>query len=234
MTTKPARGFVPALAEEDALANYLQEHPDFFERHQHVLAKLVLPHQRGGSAVSLVERQVEVLREKNAKIEEKLAEFVAVARANDQLAERFQRVTRRLMRAASRAQLFSEIERSLRADLDASNSRMLLVGFDASIASGQERFLRVVDVNDTTFKTFDTLFASGKPRCGQLRDSQRDYLFGDEAGQIASVALVPLGDRGSLGLLAIGSSDRNRFHPGMSTEFLGRLSELIADAIQRY
>ena len=53
-------------------------------------------------------------------------------------------------------------------------------------------------------KSFETLFASGKPRCGQIRDSQRELLFGSEANDIGSVALVPLGDKGSLGLLALG------------------------------
>jgi len=64
-----------------------------------------------------------------------------------------------------------------------------------------------------------------------VRDSQRELLFGTEANDIGSVALVPLGEKGSLGLLALGSTDRDRFHPGMSTEFLGRLAELISDAI---
>ena len=77
----------------------------------------------------------------------------------------------------------------------------------------------------------DTLFATGKPRCGQVRDSQRELLFGTDANDIGSVALVPLGDKGSLGLLALGSTDRDRFHPGMSTEFLARMAELITDAL---
>jgi uncharacterized protein len=64
-----------------------------------------------------------------------------------------------------------------------------------------------------------------------VRDSQRELLFGAEANDIGSVALVPLGDHGSLGLLALGSTDRDRFHPGMSTEFLARMAELIADAL---
>ena len=65
----------------------------------------------------------------------------------------------------------------------------------------------------------------------ELSDSQRELLFGREANDIGSVALVPLGDHGSLGLLALGSTDRDRFHPGMSTEFLARMAELITDAL---
>jgi uncharacterized protein YigA (DUF484 family) len=90
----------------------------------------------------------------------------------------------------------------------------------------------VVVADDPALKSFESLFASGKPRCGQVRDSQREFLFGTEAADIGSVALVPLGCSGSLGLLALGSADRDRFHPGMSTEFLARMADLIADAIE--
>jgi uncharacterized protein YigA (DUF484 family) len=96
-----------------------------------------------------------------------------------------------------------------------------------------EPFLRVVAAEDATMRSFDALLATGKPRCGQVRDSQRDFLFGPESPSIGSVALVPLGENGSLGLLALGSAERERFHPGMSTEFLKRMGELITDALQR-
>jgi len=88
-------------AEEETVAAYLQHNPDFFERHHAVLARLRLPHARGGSTISLVERQIEVLREKHAAVEAKLAEFVRVARANDALADKLHRFTRQLVRAGS-------------------------------------------------------------------------------------------------------------------------------------
>ena len=86
-------------AEEEAVARYLQHNPEFFERHPALLARLRLPHPRSGSTISLIERQVEVMRERHAALEAKLAEFVRVARDNDVLAERFHRFTRRLLRA---------------------------------------------------------------------------------------------------------------------------------------
>ena len=95
-------------------------------------------------------------------------------------------------------------------------------------------FLRAVPLDEPALRSFETLNNSGKPRCGQVRDIQRDFLFGDEAATIGSVALVPLGDKGALGLLAVGSADPARFHPGMSTEFLARMGELITDSIQRF
>jgi uncharacterized protein len=215
--------------EEASIASYLQHNPDFFERHQAVLTRLRLPHVRGGSTVSLVERQIEVLREKHAALEQKLAELVRVARANDVIAEKLHRFTKRLLRAGTRANAVEKVEASLREDFDSFHSVLILIGEHADLAP--QRFVRTVKAEDSNLKSFETLFSSGKPRCGQVRDSQREFLFGADANDMGSVALVPLGEKGSIGLLALGSTDRDRFHPGMSTEFLARMGDLVADVL---
>jgi uncharacterized protein len=229
MTTREARGLTATETEEESIAAYLQHNPDFFERHQPLLARLRLPHVRGGSTISLVERQIEVLREKHASLEGKLAELVQVARGNDAIAEKLHRFTRRLLGAASREEAIARIETSLREDFDAFHGVLVLIGESGN--STEQRFVRYIRADDPNLKSFETLFASGKPRCGQARDSQREYLFGSDANDIGSIALVPLGEKGAVGLLAIGSTDRDRFHPGMSTEFLARMGELIADSL---
>jgi len=232
MTTSEARGLAADAIDEEALARYLQMNPDFFERHQAILARMRVPHARSASTISLVERQVEVLRERQAELEGKLAEFVAVARANDALSARIQQFTRRLLRAGSRHDMATQIEASLREDFDAFHCTLILAStHGAGFENLPERFLRTVQPDDANLKSFEGLFASGKPRCGQVRDTQRQFLFGSDAGEIGSVALVPLGERGAIGLLALGSHDRERFHPAMSTEFLARMGELIADAV---
>jgi uncharacterized protein len=229
MTTREARGMVAIETEEASIASYLQHNPDFFERHQAVLTRLRLPHVRGGSTVSLVERQIEVLREKHAALEQKLAELVRVARANDVIAEKLHRFTKRLLRAGTRANAVEKVEASLREDFDSFHSVLILIGEHADLAP--QRFVRTVKAEDSNLKSFETLFSSGKPRCGQVRDSQREFLFGADANDMGSVALVPLGEKGSIGLLALGNTDRDRFHPGMSTEFLARMGDLVADVL---
>jgi len=220
--------------DEEKIERYLTANPDFFERHQPLLARMRLPHMRTGSTVSLVERQVEVLRDQKTDADRRLAEFVAVARANDQLADRIHRFTRRLLRAAAPAAALTTLEASLREDFDAFHSVLLLTNPPTSLREVElEPFLRKLPADDTNMRTFEALLATGKPRCGQVRDTQRDFLFGPEAASIGSVALVPLGDAGSVGLLALGSAERERFHPGMSTEFLKRMGELITDALSR-
>ena len=103
MSTQTARGLPAGQTDEERIERFLTLNPDFFERHQPLLARMRLPHMRTGSTVSLVERQVEVLREQKSDADRRLAEFVAVARANDGLAERIHRFTRRLMRAPTAA-----------------------------------------------------------------------------------------------------------------------------------
>ncbi len=231
MSTREARGIPAQPNEEETVAHYLQQNPEFFESHLPLLARLRLPHARGSSTISLVERQVEVLRERHSGLEQKLADFVTVARANDAVAEKLHRFTRRLLRAQSRQSAIEQLEASLREDFDSFHSVLVLIAAPDTVVP--QRFVRVVEADDANLKSFESLFTSGKPRCGQARDSQRDFLFAADAPDIGSVALVPLGDHGSLGLLALGSTDRDRFHPGMSTDFLARLADLISDVLSR-
>lgn len=233
--TSQARGIKQESLNDNNVADYLATYPDFFERHSALLTKLRLPHVRESSAtVSLVERQVEVLRERNQTLERKLKELVDVARANDTLADRIHRLSQRLIRARTLSDTVNAVETSLREDFDARNSVLVLFLEDArDLHLDAARFLKLATPTDDAIKSFESLFASGKPRCGQIRDAQRDYLFGEDAMEIGSVALAPLGAKGNLGLLAIGASDAERFHPGMSTEFLSRIGELVTDSLVR-
>src|ERR1700727_990538 len=232
MSPREAGGSQKQQSEEETVAHYLQQNPEFFENHLPLLARLRLPHARGSSTISLVERQVEVLRERHTALEQKLADFVTVARAHDAAAETLHRFTRRLLRAQTRQSAIEQLEASLREDFDSFHSVLVLIGAqDESLVP--QRFVRLVAADDANLKSFESLFTSGKPRCGQARDSQREFLFGTDSPDIGSVALVPLGDHGSLGVLALGSTDRDRFHPGMSTDFLARLADLISDVLSR-
>jgi hypothetical protein len=167
-------------------------------------------------------------------LERKLKELVDVARANDTLADRIHRLSQRLIRAQTLLETINAIETSLREDFDAMHSVLVLFLDQARALQPQAgRFLRSGDAGDADLKSFESLLQSGKPRCGQVRDVQRDYLFGKDSVEIGSVALTPLGPKGELGILAIGASDAERFHPAMSTEFLSRIGELVTYALMR-
>ena len=232
MSKQPIRDVDAPPLSEEAIAAYLQANPDFFERHAPLLAKLKLPHGRGAATVSLVERQVLVLRDKNEKLENRLRDLIEVARSNDVLANKIHLLARRLVRAGTAIAVIDAIESSLREDFGASDWLILLASAkDCAFSAVSSRHLRVIDTAAAELKMFETLFDSARPRCGQIRDSQRDFLFGPGTVEIGSAALVPLGPQPSFGLLAISSPDAERFHPTMSTEFLARIGDLVSEAV---
>jgi uncharacterized protein len=232
LSKQPIRGAGMDSIADDQVGEYLLAHPEFFERHPGVLARLRLPHQRGSAAVSLVERQVLVLRDKHAALEQKLHELIENGRANDAIADRMHRLTRRLLRARDLDTTLLGLGTSLREDFGA--SRWLVLLTDASLpglSGHQNPHVRVVPRGCAELKIFETFFETGRPRSGQIRDTQRDYLFGNDAGPVGSTVLVPLGERASLGLLAIASHDTERYLPTMSTDFLVRIGEIVTEAI---
>lgn len=237
MTSNIAQDLKPEAIDEQTVTQYLQQHPDLFDRHPQLLTRLRLQHPRNGTTVSLIERQVEVLREKHAALEQKLAEFVRVARDNDILADKIHRFTRRLLRTTTRSEALAQIEAGMREDFDAYHTVLVLPvpkGSTGTLSSDPaSRFVREVSPDNPIFKSFESLFSNARPRCGQVRDTQREFLFGSEAAGIGSVALIPLIAMTPPGLLVLGSVDRDRFHPGMSVEFLSRMAELIADSLLR-
>lgn len=234
MSTQPTRDFEPELSSDEAVHDYLMQHPDFFERHGDLLRSLRLPHVTGGT-VSLVERQVSALRQRDVKLERRLKELVDVARANDALAGKIHALSLELLNAPDLGSTILACEAALRADFGADQA-VLVVFRDASLFDDLDtgRFLRPMDRDDPNLKSFDALFKRSSPRCGQIRDSQRDLLFGEDTNEIGSCALVPLGESCEVGFLAIGSNDADRFHPAMSIDFISRLGELITSALRRY
>src|ERR1700723_3682931 len=148
--TSQARGIKQEGLNDVAVADYLQTYPDFFERNSPLLAKLRLPHLRDmGTTVSLVERQGEVLRERNQSLERKLKELVDVARANDVLADRIHRLSQRLIQAHSPLGTINAIETSLREDFEAMHSVLVLFIEDARALEPQAgRFLRAANAAD--------------------------------------------------------------------------------------
>ena len=234
MSTQPKAQFDADPVSEESVQAYLRENPDFFERHGDLLRSLRLPHVTGGT-VSLVERQVTALRQRDSKLERQLKELVDVARANDSLAAKIHELSLELLPCRSLKDTIETCESALRTAFDANQSVLVLFRETSSTdIDGRGRFLRPIDRDDPAMKAFTTILKRSSPRCGQIRDAQRDFLFGEATNEIGSCALVPLGERCELGFLAIGSADAERFHPGMSIDFVSRLGELIAAAMSRY
>jgi hypothetical protein len=234
MSTQRKAEFIEEELSESAIQDYLRRHPDFFERHGALLGSLRLPHITGGT-VSLVERQVSVLRQRDVKLERKLKELLEVARTNDVLAGKIHQLALALLAARDLPQTLDSVEGALRTAFGADQSVLVLFRNPAGCGELRaDRFSRPMERDDSALQSFATFLASSRPRCGQVRDSQRNFLFGPGTDEVGSAALVPLGLRCEVGFLAIGSIDAKRFHPAMSFDFLARLGDLVAEALRRF
>ncbi|MFS8608652.1 MAG: DUF484 family protein, partial [Gammaproteobacteria bacterium] len=111
---------------EQAIADYLQRRPDFFERHRSLLLRLRLPHETNGFTVSLIERQVAMLRQRNAELERQLKELISVAKTNDALLEKIHHLSVRLLRTSDPAERLEQLETSLREDFGAERATLVL------------------------------------------------------------------------------------------------------------
>jgi hypothetical protein len=229
--TKSSAEFGDTFAESD-VADYLRSHPDFFERNAGLLLKLRLPHQTGASAVSLVERQVSMLRQRNSELDRQLKDLVAVAKLNSALVEKIHVLSVKLMAESSLIGKLEQLERSLREDFSAERAALFLFDNTSTGSELPPGFARRISPEDQSLKPFAAFLRAARPRCGSLRDRQREVVFGREADSIASAAMVPLGSDAKLGFLVIGSHDPNHFHPGKRMDFLARLGELVAVAIE--
>ncbi len=232
MSTQPE--YVEESLTDEAVADFLAQNPEFFERNSQLLKALRLPHATGGT-VSLVERQVSVLRQRDLKLEKQLKDLIDVARDNDVLAAKIHALALQLLAAKSLAETVMVVEEAVRSGFGADNALLVLFGDPEEFKDiNAGRFLRAVARGDEALKPFATFLKSSGPRCGQARDAQLNYLFRDDAAEIGSVAMVPLGEASEHGFLSIGSTDAGRFHPGMSIDFLTRVGELVAEALKRF
>jgi uncharacterized protein YigA (DUF484 family) len=215
----------PALPlEEKTVADYLRDNPDFFQNNTSLLAALQIPHAVG-PAVSLVEHQVKVLRDQNSQLKRKLMDLVHVARDNNRLNEHMHQLTLCLIKANSLEALLDTLRENLLVEFKADTVTLRLAGLPE--ARARECAVDIFDLESKELSHFEAFLKSSRPQCGRFKQEQLQYLFGDQAQAIESVALIPLGPRKSLGLLAIGSRESSRFHPGMGTLFLTHLGELL-------
>jgi uncharacterized protein YigA (DUF484 family) len=217
---------------EQEVAAYLRQHPDFFERHLSLLTELTVPHNTGGGAVSLVERQVELLRAANQKQQKQLDDLIQIARENEHLNTQLHEFTLQLMQCVDLAGMLAFIQKRLLRDfhVDEVSLHLFVPPKDPALAQGEAFVLGRAALSGP----FQRVLDAGKPYCGKLKDEQVATLFNTGKHEIASAVALPLGQGGSLGLLGIGSQDRLRFQPSADTNFLLRMAQVISTGLSRH
>ena len=212
------------------VADFLNDHEDFFEQHGELLQNLKVPHPTGG-AVSLIERQVEVLRDQNRALRKQIQELIGIARDNDRLYNNLHRMTCSLIAAVDLDEVIAILYAQLRDTFGADAVAIRL--FAGRFPDRQA--VEFLNHDEPGVDGFRGILRRGKPVCGRFNRDQLAFLFGERGDDIKSAAVVPLGDAlNNLGFLLIASDDPGRFHAGMSTVFLSHLGETVSRVVGRY
>ena len=233
MTDKPQ---VPARQSDEsasesleaaAVAAYLEAHPDFFVEHEELLPAMRIPHQRGDT-VSLVERQMTILRERNIEMRHRLSQLMDVARDNDRLFDKTRRLILALMDASSLEDVVISVEDSLRQDFQVPFVSLILLGDNPAPVG---RWVTHADAQ----VAIGGLLTEGKSVSGTLREHELDFLFGEEQRkQIGSTAVVALSYQGLHGVLAIASRDPAHYKSSVGTLFLTYIAEVLGRVLPRF
>jgi uncharacterized protein YigA (DUF484 family) len=226
LSEAPADNAVPA-PEAEAIAAYLRDHPEFFVEHEELLSTLRIPHQRGDT-VSLVERQLKLLRDRNIEMRHRLSQLMDVARDNDRLFDKTRRLILALMDANSLEEVVIAVEDSLRIEFQVPFVSLILFSENPMTVG---RWVSTAEAQNA----IGGLISGEKTFCGALREHQLTFLYGaDQGAQVGSSAVVALTHQGLHGVLAIGSRDPQYYKSSVGTLFLSYIAEVLGRVLPRY
>ncbi|VVP72381.1 hypothetical protein PS910_01072 [Pseudomonas fluorescens] len=213
--------------DDEAVARYLRANPTFFAGHDELLGELHIPHQRGDS-VSLVERQLKLLRDRNIEMRHRLSQLMDVARDNDRLFDKTRRLILDLLDANSLEEVVMAVEDSLRQEFKVPFVSLILFGENATPVG---RWVNSAEAH----QAIGGLLGSGKTVSGNLRDHELDFLFGaDQRKEVGSSAVATLDYQGLHGVLAIGSHDPQHYKSSVGTLFLSYIAEVLGRVVPRF
>jgi uncharacterized protein YigA (DUF484 family) len=202
--------------KSDDVASYLKEHPEFFEQHMELLTEISLPHPHGGRTVSLAERQLVALREKEKSLERKLRELLEFAMENDALQLKVHQFNCALFGPHDRATLQSLVAHNLNEIFAVPHVALHLWRDEPPSAE----VLAFADEQQL-------------PVCTHHAVADTQSWFGESGSHLRSFAYLPLRANGqTIGLLVLGSEDKERFYPEMGTVFLQRIAETLGSAFR--
>lgn len=208
------------------VAQYLKDHPDFFNQYAELLAQIRIPDPHGGRAVSITERQIGVLRDQVKRLESKLAELLRFGEENDVLSAKTHRLAVALARAEDSASVFLVLYAHLGGTFAIPHVAVRL--WDVPGDAGALEFQPV------GAKVKDYVRELKRPYCGAGNGGEILDCFDEEGGEIRSIAIVPLRDEETtFGLIALGSEEAERFYAEMGTLYLERIGELASAALSR-
>ena len=211
------------------IAQYLADHPDFFDLHPELLAAMQLPHPHNGQAISLVERQSLMLRERIKSLELRLAEMVRHGQENDAIADKLVNWARALLLESDPSALPATLIAELKRVFDVPYAGLRL--WRAAPAVADQECARPVESDTVSLAN-----SMRVPFCGSNVGFEAASWMEDSGTSVQSLAMLPLrigADPETFGLLVLGSADKDRFQITMGTAFLERIAELASATLAR-
>ena len=213
--------------KSEEIAQYLQDHPQFFEEHAELMSHMVIPHPHGGRTISITERQMLSLRDKNKQLEVKMNELLQFGEENDSISEKMHRLGVAMIAAASFQSVLHTLNFHLRDDFSIPHVALRLW----NRPDNADELPEFTEVSAELQAFAETL---GQPYCGSTSGFETSSWFGDASKQVRSQALIAMRNGGgTIGMIALGSEDAQRFYAGMGTLYLERLGEMASAALAR-
>ena len=210
----------------EAVARFLQEHPEFFEQYADMLAEIYIPHPHGGRAIPISERQILTLRDKGKQLEGKLREVIQFGEENDAIGEKVHRLALALLAASDLQTVIRAVYYNLREDFAVPH-----VVLRAWTPHGTVETPELSPAGDATREFTNKLTG---PHCtAHAAEGTSADLFGETALHLKSFSYVPLRGSETFGILALASEDGERFYPEMGTVYLKRIGDMVATALLR-
>ena len=228
MTAPTKRQGANTSAARD-VAEYLSTHPGFFNDFPELLVEIEVPHP-SGKAVSLVVKQVSVLREQNEQLRKRMHELIEIARQNEELAKRLHQLALTLMDATDPRDIFATLYDNLRRTFRADRVIVKLFANPAFIDTFPGAEFAGKEIREK--ELFRAIIEKRSPISGRLKRQQQAFLFGEEGDVISSAVIVPLHGRDWGGVLVIGSRDPEKFQESMGVELLANLGEVLSFIIK--
>ncbi|HYA65547.1 MAG TPA: DUF484 family protein [Burkholderiaceae bacterium] len=204
---------------EEEVTRFLQGNPAFFRQHPALFTELLLPDPHQGNAVSLLERQALLLRERVKSLEARLAELLRVGRENDALANNLVEWTKALLAEPDRDRL----------------ARVALEQLQRIFAVPLAEIRLWDSPSDQTHAQLARLASCLRaPACGSDIDLGAIGGLPPAWADARSVALIPLrraAQQEAFGLIALGSLDPARFEAALGTTLLARIGEIASAAL---
>lgn len=229
MSGEEQEGRLQQAIDENDVAAYLRANPNFLSRNPELLEFLELQHT-SGSAVSLIERQVDILRGRSQRLEDRMGNLLDAARDNERRATSVHSLARALIRAPTLASAVLGLQTSMREDFDI---EYVFVGIQSTqIKHRNIDGLVRMEADGPITRAFNDFFRTKLIECGPLDEARARLLFPKAEQLPRSAAVVPLEKEKNLGMLVLASTEEKRFQPRQGKLFLDMTAELVSAAVR--